>query len=89
MPCYTKAARRRHIIEPLESRVLLAADWQNPIDPLDVDGSNDAISPLDALLVINELSAPSVSEPGSKAGSSQVPVSSTWLFAGWVANIST
>jgi RHS repeat-associated protein len=41
-------------LERLENRLLLAADWQNPARPTDVN--NDmAVSPLDALLVINEL----------------------------------
>ena len=66
MPRHPNTVRsRRHTIEPLESRVLLAADWQNPIEPLDVDGSSGTTSPLDALLVINELTSPSISEPGT------------------------
>ena len=52
-------ARRgnRLAAEHLESRLLLAADWQNPSNPFDVEGSDgpDSVSPLDALLVINEL----------------------------------
>ena len=32
----------------------LAAPWQNPVDPLDVDGDEE-VAPLDALLVINHL----------------------------------
>ena len=44
---------------------MLAADWQNPLNALDVDASGEsgavAVSPLDALLVINELNNPQVS----------------------------
>lgn len=56
--------RKRIQLETLESRVLLAADWQNPINHYDVNGSDEAqaVSPLDALLVINELSTPTVSD---------------------------
>ena len=48
-------ARPRHgRFESLEPRLLLAADWQNPSQRLDVN--NDfAISPLDALVGINRL----------------------------------
>ncbi len=46
--------------EQLEARQLLAvAVWTNVLQPLDVSGSQDSvISPLDALLVINELNRP-------------------------------
>jgi hypothetical protein len=43
----------------LEERRLLAVDWRNPVDALDVDGDH-LIVPLDALLVINYLNS---SEP--------------------------
>ena len=51
--------------EVLEPRILLAADWQNPVDVYDVDAaeSSVAVTPLDALLVINELNSPSISDP--------------------------
>ena len=63
----SRRPRKRIQLETLESRVLLAADWQNPINYYDVDGSDEAqaVSPLDALLVINELSTPSVSDPAT------------------------
>ena len=50
----TKRRARRLLLEPLEDRRLLAVDWRNPTNPLDV--SNDGlISPIDPLQVINEL----------------------------------
>ncbi len=55
---------RTSTLETLEQRLLLAADWQNPVNPLDVDASETAepVSPLDALLVINELNFPTISD---------------------------
>jgi RHS repeat-associated protein len=48
-------ARRRMLFESLERRVVMNADWQNPRSSVDVN--NDGfVSPVDALLVINELS---------------------------------
>ncbi len=50
----TKREARKLLAESLEDRRLLTVDWRNPVNALDV--SNDAVvSPLDALLVINEL----------------------------------
>lgn len=45
--------------ERLEQRYLLSVDWQNPLQPADVnaDGYSSAI---DALVVINELNARTV-----------------------------
>ena len=57
-----KSARRpdhrrlRLLFEPLEDRRMLAVDWRNPVDSLDVDADH-FIAPLDALLVINDLNA--------------------------------
>ena len=45
---------RRLFFEPLEERRLLAVDWRNPVNSLDVSGDG-FISPLDALQPINEL----------------------------------
>ena len=57
--------RRCSKFEALEHRLLLAADWQNPINEFDVNGSDGPVpvTPLDALFIINELSAPAVSDP--------------------------
>ncbi len=57
--------RRNWTGEALEIRALLSADWQNPLVAADVDGSDglQAVTPLDALLVINELHERSVSDP--------------------------
>ena len=44
--------RHRLRLELLEERRLLAGDWRNPVDSLDVDNDHQ-IAPLDALLVIN------------------------------------
>ncbi len=50
----------------LEDRRLLASDWQNAIDPLNVSGDIEGfISPLDALLIINELNQPQIGDPGT------------------------
>ena len=47
--------RSRNLLhELLEARQLLAVDWRNPVNSLDVS-SDQRVSPLDALLVINEL----------------------------------
>lgn len=48
---HTRALR----LEKLESRHLLAGDWQNSFNPFDVD-DNGEVTPLDALIVINDLS---------------------------------
>ena len=73
LPLRSKLARRRRLsrllrVEHLEPRQLLNVDWRNPLDGLDVD--NDSfISPLDALVIINDLNAngsrtlPSVKDP--------------------------
>ena len=47
---------RRLMVESLEDRRLLAVDWRNPVDSVDVD-SDGAVSPLDALVVINYINA--------------------------------
>ena len=62
---HISSMRRRSKFETLEHRLLLAADWQNPINEFDVNGSDGpvAVTPLDALLIINELTSPSVSHP--------------------------
>lgn len=47
---------RALLFEDLERRELLAADWRNPVDWVDVD-ANRAVTPLDALKVINTINA--------------------------------
>ena len=55
---------RRMAVESLERRDLLASDWQNIDNPANVDDDpGDAISPVDALLVVNELNWPEFSDP--------------------------
>lgn len=49
-----KREDRPRLLERLEDRLLLASDWRNPVDALDVNNDR-AISPFDALLVINDL----------------------------------
>ncbi len=58
-------AKRARRVEALETRLLLAADWQNPLDPMDVDAAESAfaVTPIDALLVINELNDPVLADP--------------------------
>ncbi len=45
---------RRLLFESLEARRLLAVDWRNPVNSLDISGDG-FISPVDPLQVINEL----------------------------------
>ncbi|MEM8677988.1 MAG: putative Ig domain-containing protein [Planctomycetota bacterium] len=50
--------------EDLETRWLLASDWQNPVNPVDVDGlDGGAATPVDALHILTELSQPTVRDP--------------------------
>lgn len=48
--------RRRPHYETLETRMLLASDWQNPARQLDVN-NDGSLTPLDALLGINRLNS--------------------------------
>jgi hypothetical protein len=53
--------RPRHaFFEVLEPRQLLVSDWQNPHLPLDISGDG-LVVPIDALLIVNELNARSIS----------------------------
>lgn len=45
---------RKLQVECLEKRFLMASDWQNPLYALDVD-DDSSVSPLDVLVVINEI----------------------------------
>ncbi len=49
-----RSTLRRLVVELLETRRMLAADWQNPLMPTDVD-DDGFVSPLDVLRVINDL----------------------------------
>ena len=51
------------LIESLEARLMLAGDWHNVKSAFDVNDDNNIISPHDALLIINELDEPTVSQP--------------------------
>lgn len=44
------------IVETLESRLLMASDWQNAVNPRDVNASG-LVTPLDVLLMVNKLNA--------------------------------
>src|ERR1051325_8729229 len=46
--------KQRLLLEPLEDRRLLAVDWRNPVDALDVNGDGIVVPP-DALVIINDL----------------------------------
>jgi sugar lactone lactonase YvrE len=50
----TSCRRSALLFERLEERSLLAADWQNPLNRLDVNASGE-VTPIDALVVINAL----------------------------------
>ena len=59
-----KHSRRRVTLAPmelLEPREMLTGDWHNAVNPYDVDGDTQ-VSPLDALLVINELNGRQVTD---------------------------
>ena len=51
-----RSKMRRLMVESLEDRRLLAVDWRNPVDSVDVD-SDGAVSPLDALVIIKTINA--------------------------------
>ena len=51
-----QAYNRQLFFESLEGRRLLATDFRNPVDSLDID-ADGTIVPLDALWIINELNA--------------------------------
>ncbi len=55
----TRPLQQLRATEPLEARMMLAADvlpaWQNPVNPADVDG-NGAVVSMDALVILNALS---------------------------------
>ena len=52
-------------LERLEDRTYLAADWRNPANSLDVN-HDTYITPIDALLVINELNRGRESDLGAR-----------------------
>lgn len=54
-----KIRRRRSLLESLENRLLLATDWQNPVDSRDVSGDG-LVAPDDVLRVINFLNSEGV-----------------------------
>ena len=63
----TASGNRRLLFENLEQRVLLAADWQNSLNRLDIS-DNGVVTPFDALTVINELNLRRISD-----GTGQLP----------------
>ncbi len=66
---------RRSRFEQLERRELLfAANWTNVLQPLDVTGdASPDVSPLDVLVVINELNSPAYTTAESKKLPSDLP----------------
>ncbi len=68
----TKTKSRRAKYEALESRYLMASDWQNSVNALDVDASG-LVTSLDALLVLNDLNANGVRNLGSRPVGSVEP----------------
>ncbi len=61
----SQTRRRTLIVERLEQRQLLSADWQNPIAPPDIN-ADGRVSSLDALVVINQLNLRQVIHQGSR-----------------------
>ena len=53
--------RRRLLIEALEQRIVLAIDWQNPLNAMDVT-ADGLVDPFDVLVVVNELNDPRLSD---------------------------
>ncbi|MFO0868567.1 MAG: RHS repeat-associated core domain-containing protein [Pirellulales bacterium] len=74
---WLSARRQRYIrslqFEMFEERCLLAVDWRNPADALDVNHDR-AIAPIDALLVVTELN-----EVGSHALADDKPATALFL----------
>lgn len=53
-------------MESLESRQMLTSDWTNVLQPLNVKGDEfQTVTPLDVLMVINEINAPKIRESNS------------------------
>lgn len=69
---WTRTWSRRLHLESLESRTLLAALWQNPVNRLDVDNSGQ-VTPMDALVVINDLVRNGGAHPLSTPDSEKSP----------------
>ncbi len=61
---------RRTLFEPLERRLLLASDWQNPLDARDVSGDG-VVAPDDVLRVINFINLQGIGQLPVRADSSQ------------------
>lgn len=68
----TGLRNRRMLFETLESRRVLAAAWRNPVDALDVT-QDQRISPLDALVVVNDLNRRGARELEAARGSTEAP----------------
>ncbi|MCO6455820.1 MAG: VCBS repeat-containing protein [Pirellulaceae bacterium] len=66
------ARLRLPAIEPLEPRLLLAADWRNPVDSLDVSGDR-IVSPIDVLLPINRINSQGAGPLGERPVDSRQP----------------
>ena len=67
--------RRTLLMEPLESRELLAvAVWHNLLEPANVNGDAlEAVSPIDALTVIEELVNPRYQDPATGELPKEIP----------------
>lgn len=68
----SKTLSRQPLIESLEDRRMLSADWRNPADNFDVN-ADQRITPLDALQVINEFKRRSATEGGSQLSDAYPP----------------
>lgn len=56
-------------------RLLVAAIWHNHLQPLDTSGDAEGfVSPIDALLIVNELNVPIYSDANTRKLASQVPI---------------
>lgn len=64
LPGQAKQKRRKLLIESLEMRrMLFGVSWTNVLNPINADNDNSN-SPLDALVIINEINQPRISGPG-------------------------
>ena len=72
-PLQEETAMRKNLgIERLESRQLLASDWTNAVNPLDVNSSSE-VTPLDVLLIVNDVNRNGSRVLGSLSSASTVP----------------
>ena len=73
---FRRRVHRGLLLEQLEPRLLLNSDWQNPLNRLDVDNDR-SVSPIDVLVIFNELNALIGTRVAGADGKLPVPNSQT------------